>query len=56
MPKLTEDQIRDVRKRRGVGEGLRVIAKAFGISTSLVSNIYRRNAGEAWPIPRRPPM
>ena len=42
MPNLSENQIRDIRKRRGAGEGLRGIAETFGISTSLVSNIYRR--------------
>lgn len=45
--KLTEDQVRDIRRRyqKGGPVGLKVLAAEFGITFSMVSQIVRR---EAW--------
>lgn len=43
--KLTEDQVRVIRKRLDAGETLTHVATDFGISTSLASAIKRR---EVW--------
>jgi len=40
--KLTIYTVREIRRRRGNGEKLRVLAEDYGITTGHVSNIYRR--------------
>lgn len=43
--KLTESEVREIRKRIAAGESTRKVAKDFGISSPAVSKIARR---ETW--------
>jgi len=45
MSKLTDDTVREIRKRLAAGEFQRSIGRAFGIGQAVVSTIARR---EAW--------
>ena len=42
MAKLTEDDVREIRKRRADGELMLALAKAFGVSEMQISYIVRR--------------
>lgn len=42
MAKLTEDQVREIRRRRDAGEEQSVLAKEFGVVQSAISNIVNR--------------
>jgi predicted XRE-type DNA-binding protein len=41
VQKLTDDQVREIRRRLNAGESQYVIASAFGIHQGSVSNIFR---------------
>lgn len=43
MARLTEDQVLEIRRRAATGEDQRAIAVDFGVSSTNVSMIHRRN-------------
>jgi len=45
--KLTEDEVRDIRRRHAAGEAGRALAREFGVSATSIRRIHRRQAW-AW--------
>lgn len=45
MAKLNEDQAREIYRRRVAGESGKALAEEFGVSASVVANIYN---GRTW--------
>lgn len=43
--KLTEDQVREIRRRRAAGEKLSSLSAAFGVSTTVINHIEK---GKLW--------
>ena len=42
--KVDDEQVQEIRRRRGDGETLKVLAEEYGVSITTISNIYRKKA------------
>lgn len=40
--KLTEDKVREIRRRCACGVSIRTLAKEYGVSPSVISNVFTR--------------